>query len=111
MGLTGARLQISSALTALLLCARAAGAAGVADVQLRHVDLQSGDEAALLTLRLSAPTAAHVFRLHHPERIVVDLPRTRPTGSMPSMNSAGAVATSRPGVEMVVNGRSRFLTK
>jgi N-acetylmuramoyl-L-alanine amidase len=97
MGLTGARLQISSALTALLLCARAAGAAGGADVQLRHVDLQSGDEAALLTLRLSAPTAAHVFRLHHPERIVVDLPRTRPTGSMPSMNSAGAVAAVRSG--------------
>jgi len=97
MGLTGTRLQISSALTALLLCARAAGAAGGADVQLRHADLQSGDEAALLTLRLSGPTAAHVFRLHHPERIVVDLPRTRPTGSMPSMNPAGAVAALRSG--------------
>lgn len=91
------RLQISSALTALLLCARAAGAPAGANVQLRHVDLQSGDDAALLTLRLSAPTAAHVFRLHHPERIVVDLPRTRPTGSMPSMSSAGAVAVLRSG--------------
>jgi N-acetylmuramoyl-L-alanine amidase len=95
--LTGSRLQISSALTALLLCARAVSAPAGADVQLRHVDLQSGDDAALLTLRLSAPTAAHVFRLHHPERIVVDLPRTRPTGSMPSMNSAGAVAALRSG--------------
>ena len=97
MGLTRTRLQISSALTALLLCARAAGAPAGANVQLRHVDLQSGDDAALLTLRLSAPTAAHVFRLHHPERIVVDLPRTRPTGSMPSMSSAGAVAVLRSG--------------
>ncbi len=89
--------RISSALTALLLCARAAGAPAGANVQLRHVDLQSGDDAALLTLRLSAPTAAHVFRLHHPERIVVDLSRTRPTGSMPSMSSAGAVAGLRSG--------------
>jgi N-acetylmuramoyl-L-alanine amidase len=97
MGLTGTRFQISSALTALLLCAQAAGAPAGADVTLRHVDLRSGDDSALLTLRLSAPTAAHVFRLHHPERIVVDLPRTRPTGSMPSMNSAGAVAALRSG--------------
>jgi N-acetylmuramoyl-L-alanine amidase len=97
MELTRSRLQISAALTALVLCARAAGAPAGANVQLRHVDLQSGDDAALLTLRLSAPTAAHVFRLHHPERIVVDLPRTRPTGSMPSMNSAGAVAALRSG--------------
>ena len=66
-------------------------------MQLRHVDLQSGDDAALLTLRLSAPTAAHVFRLHHPERIVVDLSRTRPTGSMPSMNSGGVVSALRSG--------------
>jgi N-acetylmuramoyl-L-alanine amidase len=84
-------------LTALLLCARAAGAPAAADVQLRHVELQSGDDTALLTLRLSAPTVAHVFRLHHPERIVVDLPRTRPTGAMPSMSSAGAVAALRSG--------------
>ena len=91
------RLQISSALTALLLCVRVAAAPGGADVQLRRVDLQSGDDAALLTLRLSAPTAAHVFRLHRPERIVVDLPRTRPTGPMPSMNSAGIVAALRSG--------------
>ena len=97
MGLTRTGLQISSALTALLLCAQAAGAPAGANVQLRHVDLQSGDDTALLTLRLSAPTAAHVFRLHHPERLVVDLPRTRPTGSMPSMSSAGAVAALRSG--------------
>ncbi len=97
MGLTGTRLRISCALTALLLSARAVSAPGGADVQLRHVDLQSGDDAALLTLRLSAPTAAHVFRLHHPERIVVDLPRTRPIGPMPSMSSAGAVAALRSG--------------
>jgi N-acetylmuramoyl-L-alanine amidase len=68
-----------------------------AEVQLRHVDLQSGDDAALLTLRLSAPTAAHVFRLHHPERIVVDLARTRPTGSMPSTNAGGVVSALRSG--------------
>ena len=97
MGLSRTRVPISSTLTALLLCVRAAGASAGGDVQLRHVDLQSGDDAALLTLRLSAPTAAHVFRLHHPERIVVDLPRTRPSGSMPSMRSAGAVAALRSG--------------
>jgi N-acetylmuramoyl-L-alanine amidase len=91
------RFQFSAALTALLLCARAGSAPAGAEVQLRHVDLQSGDDAALLTLRLSAPTAAHVFRLHYPERIVVDLSRTRPTGSMPSMNSGGVVSALRSG--------------
>jgi N-acetylmuramoyl-L-alanine amidase len=95
--LTGTGLQVSSALTALLLCAQAAAAPAGAEVQLRHLDLQSGDDSALLTLRLSGPAAAHVFRLHHPERIVVDLPRTRPTGAMPSMNSTGAVAALRSG--------------
>lgn len=81
----------------LLLCAPVAGAPAGADVQLRHIELHSGDNAAFLTLGLSGPTPAHVFRLHHPERIVVDLPRTRPTGSMPSMRSAGAVTALRSG--------------
>lgn len=90
-------MQIAAGLAAALLADAAAVASPGTAVQLQHIDLQSGDEAAVVTLKLSAPTTAHVFRLHQPERIVIDLSHTRPIGSMPSMNSTGAVTALRSG--------------
>jgi N-acetylmuramoyl-L-alanine amidase len=90
-------VQLSAMLVATLLGGGAVAAAAAGSVQLRHVDLQSGNEAAVLTLRLSAPTPAHVFQLHHPERVVIDLSHTRPLGPMPSMSSTGAVTALRSG--------------
>jgi N-acetylmuramoyl-L-alanine amidase len=90
-------VQLSAMLVAKLLGGGAVAAAAASSVQLRHIDLQSGNEAAVLTLRLSAPTPAHVFQLHHPERVVIDLSHTRPLGPMPSMSSTGAVTALRSG--------------
>lgn len=64
---------------------------------LRHAELQSDAQAALLTLSLSGPVAAHVFRLHDPERVVIDLPRTRAATSMPSAAAGGSVRVLRSG--------------
>jgi N-acetylmuramoyl-L-alanine amidase len=90
-------VQLSAMLVATLLGGGTVAAGTAGSVQLRHIDLQSGNEAAVLTLRLSAPTAAHVFQLHHPERVVIDLSHTRPLGPMPSMSSTGAVTALRSG--------------
>jgi len=61
------------------------------------VELQSGEESAVLTLKLSAPTAAHIFRLHQPERVVIDLPHTRPVGPLPALSASGVVTALRSG--------------
>jgi N-acetylmuramoyl-L-alanine amidase len=64
---------------------------------LQHVDLESDTGNASLTLLLSAPVRAHVFRLHAPERIVVDLPHTRTSGPLPGPTAGGSVTTLRSG--------------
>jgi N-acetylmuramoyl-L-alanine amidase len=64
---------------------------------LQHVELEADAGNALLTLSLSAPVPAHVFRLHSPERIVVDLPRTRASGPLPGPAAGGSVTTLRSG--------------
>ncbi len=64
---------------------------------LRHVELQADGAAAVLTLSLSAPVQAHVFRLHDPERVVIDLPHTRTEGRLPDSAAGGPVAAMRSG--------------
>jgi N-acetylmuramoyl-L-alanine amidase len=66
-------------------------------VLLRHVELQPDGGGATLTLSLSAPVQAHVFRLHDPERVVVDLPHTRIECRLPDAASGGPVAALRSG--------------
>ena len=85
-------------LCVLAVCGTAAGAdSASAPVQLRHVDLQSDGGNVLLTLSLSAPVNAHVFRLHQPERIVIDLPHTHAVGSLPGAGAEGSVTALRSG--------------
>ncbi|HEV7985837.1 MAG TPA: N-acetylmuramoyl-L-alanine amidase [Steroidobacteraceae bacterium] len=69
----------------------------IAPVQLRHVQLRSDSGTALLTLSLSGPVNAHVFRLHQPERIVIDLPHTHAVGSLPGASADGPVTALRSG--------------
>jgi N-acetylmuramoyl-L-alanine amidase len=69
-----------------------------APVQLRHLDLQSDSGTVLLTLSLSAPVKAHVFRLQHPERLVIDLPHTHAGCSLPAAVADGSVTALRSGV-------------
>jgi N-acetylmuramoyl-L-alanine amidase len=76
----------------------ARSAAESAPVLLRHVDLQSDTDSALLTLALSAPVSAHVFRLQHPQRVVIDLPHTRALEPVPAASGAGVVTGLRSGV-------------
>jgi len=90
-------VRISAVLATALLGGAVLAASPPYVVQLRHIELQSGENAAVLTLRLSAPAAVHMFRLHQPERVVIDLPRTRPIGAMPSMTATGAVTALRSG--------------
>ena len=66
-------------------------------VQLRRVELQSSPGTAVLTLSLTAPVARHVFRLHSPERVVIDLPDTRSAASWPPPPAGGAVTAIRAG--------------
>lgn len=85
----------ASAVAGALLLSGSAQAAGAA--LLRHADLQADSSSAVLTLSLSEPVAAHVFRLHDPERVVVDLPRTRPLASLPTPETGGAIRVLRSG--------------
>jgi len=86
------------ALLALVLL-RGTAAAGTAHAaaQLQHVDLQSDAGSALLTLTLSAPVSARIFRLHDPERLVVDLPQTRSSTVLPAAAADGAITGLRSG--------------
>ena len=72
-------------------------AAAAEPTLLRHVELQSEGATATLTLSLSAPVQAHVFRLHDPERVVVDLPHTRTEGRLPDAATGGPVVAMRSG--------------
>jgi N-acetylmuramoyl-L-alanine amidase len=70
---------------------------GVGAVQLQHIALQSGPGSAVLTLSLTGPVAQHVFRLHDPERVVIDLPDTRRVASLPSPPAGSVVTAMRSG--------------
>jgi N-acetylmuramoyl-L-alanine amidase len=77
--------------------ALAAGHPSAPGVQLRRIELQSTSEAAVLTLSLSGPVSQHVFSLHNPERLVIDLPDTRRIGALPTPAPGGAVTAIRSG--------------
>ncbi len=76
-----------------LAIAPGARAAQPVSATLEHIDLATGEHSATLTLTLSAAAAAHVFRLHAPERVVIDLPSTRRRARLPAV-PAGSVITS-----------------
>jgi len=86
------------------LVALALGAAGAAHAaQLDQIGLQADRLTAVLTLSLSAPIAPHIFQLHNPDRLVIDLPGTRRHASLPQPPADSVVATLRSGVR---DGRS-----
>ena len=87
-----APLAAAIAVLAVTAPGRAAGA------QLDRIALQADRQGALLTLSLSAPVAQHVFRLHSPERVVIDLPATRRRARLPVPRPDSVVAALRSGV-------------
>jgi len=78
--------------------APAARAARAAPANLEQVVLTAGPSAAALELKLTAPAAARVFRLHAPERVVIDLRRTRQRVHLPSAPPGSVVTSLRAGV-------------
>jgi N-acetylmuramoyl-L-alanine amidase len=65
---------------------------------LEHIALLSGSRSATLTLGLTAPVAVRMFRLHAPERVVIDLPGTRRRAHLPAAPSGSVIAAVRSGV-------------
>jgi N-acetylmuramoyl-L-alanine amidase len=68
-------------------------------VQLESIGLCADERGAVLTLSLSGPVAQHVFRLHNPERLVIDLPATARRAKLPAPRSAGPVVAVRSGMQ------------
>jgi N-acetylmuramoyl-L-alanine amidase len=87
-----------------LLAAMAAGAPGLVSareptpVRLETIGLSSNDAGAMLTLSLSAPVSPHVFRLHDPERLVIDLPGAQRRAVLPQAAAGGPVLAVRSGM-------------
>jgi N-acetylmuramoyl-L-alanine amidase len=73
-------------------------AANPPGARLESIAVQADRQGALLTLSLSAPVAQHVFRLHDPERLVIDLPATRRRTSLPQLPPDSMVTALRSGV-------------
>jgi len=67
-------------------------------ILLSHIGLTTTDQAATLTLSLTAPIAPHLAQLHSPERLVIDLPGTRQAASLPSAPPGSMVTALRAGV-------------
>jgi N-acetylmuramoyl-L-alanine amidase len=81
----------------LLAAAASAGtSAGRQEARLSRITLQDQAQSAVLTLSLSKPLAPHVFRLHGPERLVIDLPDTLRLGPLPTV-PGGLVSALRSG--------------
>jgi N-acetylmuramoyl-L-alanine amidase len=95
-------LQFNARAIGVLLAAVACVAVGapsrVQSAQLDRIALQADRQGAVLTLSLSAPVAQHVFRLQHPERLVIDLPATQRRAKLPQPPQDSVVTSLRSGM-------------
>ena len=90
MGALGLLMLLLSAL------AGAAAAPGAQPIRLSRITLEQHADHAVLTLALSRPLTPHVFRLHNPERLVIDLPATQRDAALPTV-PGGLVTAVRSG--------------
>ena len=75
-----------------------------------HLDRLALDQHAgssLLTLDVSAPVRLRLLRLHQPERVVIDLPRTQRRAALPVRSSDSPITDLRAGV--LPNGALRLV--
>jgi len=91
------RSGIAALIAAVAATALAAPSPGLG-AELDRIALEADAQGAVLTLSLSAPVAQHVFRLHQPDRLVIDLPDTRRRAQLPQPPEGGVVAGLRSGV-------------
>jgi len=94
----GLRAGVIGMLLAVLASPAIGAPARAPGAQLERIGLQADRQTAVLTLSLSAPVAQRVFRLHNPDRLVIDLPGTRRHASLPQPPADSVVATVRSGV-------------
>jgi N-acetylmuramoyl-L-alanine amidase len=100
---TALRVTCSLALGALLVGAivsavpSVAAAAEDGTVALERITLTDNADDAQLALSLSAVVVPHVFRLHDPERLVIDLPGTHRAAPLPVPAPGGLVSALRSG--------------
>jgi N-acetylmuramoyl-L-alanine amidase len=66
-------------------------------VRLERLSIDAQSHVTLLTLALSGPAAVHLFHLHAPERLVLDLPDTRRGVTVPSPPADSVVLRVRTG--------------
>ncbi len=94
-GLDGTRSGIAALVAAI---AAMALATPMLAAELDQIALEADAHGAVLTLSLSAPVAQHVFRLHDPDRLVIDLPDTRRRARLPQPPDGGVVSGLRSGL-------------
>lgn len=68
-----------------------------ARARLTQLSLSERDGNSLLMLTLSAPVRLRLLRLHQPERIVIDLPRTQRHAALPMRSPESPIAALRAG--------------
>ena len=78
-----------------------------ARARLNQLALSERDGNSLLTLTLSAPVRLRLLRLHQPERIVIDLPRTQRHAALPMRSPDSPIAALRAGA--LRNGALRLV--
>jgi N-acetylmuramoyl-L-alanine amidase len=83
----------------LVLAGPLAVARDAQPVRLEAIGLTGDERGELLTLSMSGPVAQHVFRLHNPERLVIDLPATTRRARLPTPSSSGPVVAIRSGMQ------------
>jgi N-acetylmuramoyl-L-alanine amidase len=66
-------------------------------VRLETIALHTEATRASLTLSLSGPVSQHVFSLHNPERLVIDLPSTQRRARLPAVSDGGPIVGMRSG--------------
>jgi N-acetylmuramoyl-L-alanine amidase len=80
---------------AIALGSTSAGAE--APVRLERLSVEAFAHGTVLALALSGPVAPHIFSLHSPERLVIDLEDTWRTAGLPSLPTGAAVLRLRAG--------------
>jgi N-acetylmuramoyl-L-alanine amidase len=102
---TGRARRLAGSSLVLALAVIGAGTANSAfareaqQARLEAIGLNADERSAWLTLSLSGPVPQHVFHLHDPERLIVDLPSTQRHARLPLPPSIGPVVALRSGVQ------------
>jgi N-acetylmuramoyl-L-alanine amidase len=94
----GLDLKAGAIAAMLAVVALAAAPRPALAAALDQIAVEADPQGSVLTLSLSTPVAPHVFRLHNPDRLVIDLPDTQRRGKLPQPPEGSVVTGLRSGV-------------